>query len=324
MSKPGIALIMTLLNEENGLPGLLQSIDSQTLQPDEIVICETGSTDGTMPILRRWQASHLGRMTIIEMERLNIAEGRNQAIKVSTAPIICVTDGGCVMQEDWLQEITAPLTTGGSVGIVYGETVALGKSRVGQQFSFLYAMKTDDAKAAVSVHSSRSVAFRKSVWEAVGGYPEWMTLAGEDTYFFNQVEKVAESCYIPAARVYWSHGEESLVKIFQRHRRNSEGDSEANLHSGRYLALIGAYAAAAATLLLSFFRMGLIPPALLLIIVLCFRHTPLAMKRGANLLDAVAVLPAITLIRDLGMVNGYLAGLRKRARKRYSASSVET
>ena len=34
MSDPGIALIMTLLNEEKGLPLLLESIDRQSLEPD--------------------------------------------------------------------------------------------------------------------------------------------------------------------------------------------------------------------------------------------------------------------------------------------------
>ena len=325
MSDPGIALIMTLLDEEKGLPLLLESIDRQSLEPDEIVVCETGSKDGTMRILREWQESHPQSMTIIEKQGLNIAQGRNQAISVCASPIVCVTDGGCVLEKDWLQEITLPLRTGSEeIGLVYGDTVAVGKNRIGRQFAVLYSMKAIGMESSEYAHSSRSVAFRRSAWEAAGGYPEWMTLAGEDTYFFKQVEKVFESRHAPGARAYWHHGEESLMAVFKRHRRNSEGDGEANLWPSRYLALIGAYLSAVTALLLSFFRLGLLPPSLLLIIGLCFRHTPLAMKKKVDLIDAFAVMPAITLFRDLGMATGYLRGLKSRASKRLTGSPVET
>ncbi len=325
MSDPGIALIITLLNEEKGLPLLLESIDHQSLKPDEIVVCETGSEDGTLRILREWQESHPRSMTIIEKKGLNIAEGRNQAIIACGSPIVCVTDGGCILEKDWLQKITLPLRTNGEgVGIVYGDTVAVGKNRIGRQFAVLYSIKTMGMGSSGYAHSSRSVAFLRSAWEAVGGYPEWMTLAGEDTYFFRQVEKAFESRHAPGAKAYWHHGEESLIAVFKRHRRNSEGDGEANLWPSRYLALISAYLAAVTSLLLSFFHLGLLPPSLLLVIGLCFRHTPSALKKKIDLIDAFAVMPAITLFRDLGMATGYLLGMKNRASKRLTESLVET
>ena len=324
MSDPGIALVMTLLNEEKDLPSLIESIDRQTRAPDEIVVCETGSGDGTLRILREWRQARPELVKIIERRGLNIAEGRNQAVIASVSPIICVTDGGCVLENDWLEQIVRPLLSDSRAGIVYGNTVAVGLTRVGRQFARLYGMKAGDGDSNVSAHSSRSVAFRRQVWEAAGGYPEWMTLAGEDTEFFRQVECFAAPLDAPGARVYWHHGEETLPAVFKRHRRNSEGDCEANLLPGRYLSLIGAYAATAAAIVVAFFRLSMLPPALLLAAVLCFRHTPQALKAGAGSIDALVVLPAITLSRDLGMIAGYLTGLRKKRAKGPWKTTVKT
>ncbi|MFO7742319.1 MAG: glycosyltransferase, partial [Anaerolineae bacterium] len=46
-----ISVIATVLNEGKSLPRLLDSLTAQTRQPDEVVICDGGSTDGTLAVL---------------------------------------------------------------------------------------------------------------------------------------------------------------------------------------------------------------------------------------------------------------------------------
>ncbi|MDO8736778.1 MAG: glycosyltransferase [Thermoleophilia bacterium] len=320
-----IALIMTLLNEEKDLPGLLESIDSQTLRPDEVVICDSGSSDATMQIINSWRDSCPLKVTIIEKPGLNIAQGRNLAINAVDSSIISVTDGSCVLQKDWLQEITRPMRSNEqTTGIVYGVTVAVGEGRVGHQFAVLHSLKTNGRELSDSEHSSRSVAFLRSVWDAVGGYPEWMTLAGEDTYFFMQVEKISGSSCAQDAKAYWHHGEESLVKVFQRHKRNSLGDGEAHLAPLRYLCLLGIYLAAVIGLFLSILSPVLLPLPLMLLIAVCFRLTPSVLRARLIQIDTFTILPAITLLRDLGMVTGYITGLKRSLSKRLSGHSVGT
>ena len=47
-----VSLIITVLNEARSLPTLLDSIAAQTRPPDEVIICDGGSTDNTIDLLR--------------------------------------------------------------------------------------------------------------------------------------------------------------------------------------------------------------------------------------------------------------------------------
>ncbi len=50
-----VSLIATVKNEGENLRNLLDSILDQTLLPDEVVICDGGSTDNTCAILEEYQ-----------------------------------------------------------------------------------------------------------------------------------------------------------------------------------------------------------------------------------------------------------------------------
>ena len=325
MSDCSVALIMTLLNEEKGLSELLASIDEQTMKPDEVVICDSGSTDGTVQIINQWKDANPIDVTIINESGINIAQGRNRAISAAGSSIICQTDGGCILQKEWLREITQPLRNDGqSTGIVYGVTVAVGENKIGEQFAKLHNLKTCGNEVSDFEHSGGCVAFRKSSWEKVGGYPEWLTLAGEDTLFFQKVEEVSGGQPAAGAKVYWHHDEDTLYRIYRKHKRNSIGDGEAGLSTVRYLCLIAIYLLPVIGLFLSIWSPEILLLVLIYLVLACYRHTPALIKRGTKLIDALTIMPAITLYRDLGMSVGFLIGATKRFSEKITGRSLKT
>jgi glycosyltransferase involved in cell wall biosynthesis len=50
-----VSVIVTVKNEGDGLRPLLDSLIDQTCFADEVVICDGGSTDNTMEILKEYQ-----------------------------------------------------------------------------------------------------------------------------------------------------------------------------------------------------------------------------------------------------------------------------
>src|SRR5205085_4115204 len=85
---------------------------------------------------------------------------------------------------------------------------------------------------------SRSVAFRKSAWAEVGGYPEWLDYS-EDLVFDMSLRDVGKRfAFAPEARAYF-RPRSTLRAFFLQYYRYARGDGKADLwrkrHAARYL-----------------------------------------------------------------------------------------
>ncbi|MGD8902407.1 MAG: glycosyltransferase, partial [Anaerolineae bacterium] len=118
-----ISVIATVLNEKDAIERLLKSLDGQTRRPDEVVIADGGSTDGTLSILESWVSSGLLPLRVLETPGANISEGRNAAISAASGDLIASTDAGVRLEDDWLEKLVAPFEderAGQTVVIVSG------------------------------------------------------------------------------------------------------------------------------------------------------------------------------------------------------------
>ena len=179
MSNETVAVI-TVLNERGGIQVLLDAFLAQTRKPDEIVVVDGGSTDGTIDVLERYSQEHPIVKLHVE-QGVNIARGRNIAIHRSRCSIVAVTDGGCFPEPDWLKELVRPLVDDPGYGAVSGARRIVGTNRF-EEFAGLLSTSVNAANDADRMFYGRNSAFRKSVWAQVSGYPEWLYTA-EDTLF---------------------------------------------------------------------------------------------------------------------------------------------
>ncbi len=223
------AIIVTLFNEADNVSRWWECLLVQTEVPDEIVIVDGGSTDGTWEKLQVL-AKDSPIPVKLEQVRCNIAEGRNRAIRLTDADIIASTDGGSFPDPNWFSQITRPLTEDPTVDFVGGRSWATTETEFQKSLRlFEPEYDTPQAESAVST-SSRNIAFRRRVWEAVGGYPEWLTLAAEDAlYNFELHALEMRFAPNPNAVVRW---EERLTAgaYFKMLYRNGYGAAEAQLH----------------------------------------------------------------------------------------------
>src|SRR5258708_5517800 len=102
------ALIVTVLDEADTIDALLESIAAQTRPPDEVVIVDGGSRDGTWARLQSWTARL--PLHLIRAPGAGIARGRNLAIEAASAPVIAVTDAGVRLEPDWLAQLHTALS----------------------------------------------------------------------------------------------------------------------------------------------------------------------------------------------------------------------
>lgn len=190
-----VSLIVTVLNEGTTIDRFVASVMRQSRMPDEVVIVDGGSTDDTVARLAAWSASAgEERIRVIVDPSCSrqesdgpIARGRNRAIGESRHDIIACADAGCILQDRWLEAITAPFDDP-AVHVVGGWYLPLRDTVFRRALAVSWVTPPAELDPNSFIPSSRSLAFRRSVWKSVGGYSEH-SLYGEDTLFIQQVRE---------------------------------------------------------------------------------------------------------------------------------------
>ncbi len=237
-----ISLVSTVFNDCAGAELFFRRMAGQTRLPNEIVIVDSFSKDGTWDVLqvelartdRPWRL-------VVWQERCNVARGRNLAIARAAGPLIVSTDLGCDWDPEWLEELAAPLLARPEIGVVIGSweiPEAWAETDWAKtEYAFLPSHKLE-AKPD-SQGTSRSIAYRKSVWEQIGGYPEDLTLAADDTCFDALLKKYRiPSAGAPVVRCYW-HRHDTLGAFLKEHYRYFWGDGEAAFRNQHFLLVGG-------------------------------------------------------------------------------------
>ena len=106
-----ISVIMTVYNERESLPRLLDSLAGQSRRPDEIVICDGGSSDDTPALIEAYAREHadaLPPVRVLVEPGANISRGRNLAIQAAQGPVIVAPAAGVRLEPAWLETLVAP------------------------------------------------------------------------------------------------------------------------------------------------------------------------------------------------------------------------
>jgi len=318
-----ISVITTVKNEGESIHRLLDSLAAQTCAPDEVVVCDGGSTDGTLDALR---AETRLPLKVIVRPGTNISQGRNAAIAEATGEVIACTDAGVVLAPEWLQELektfevlrSTPERSGvgktSKVSVVAGFFLPDPRTVFEVAMSATVLPQIDEIRLETFLPSSRSVAFRKEAWQAVGGYPEWLDYC-EDLVFDFALRKLGPFAFAPKAIAHF-RPRGSLGAFFRQYYQYARGDGKADLfrrrHAIRYATyLVGAPAIALLGALLSpwWWAMYLVGAA-------AYTRTPyrrlVTMWGKLSIVEkvkAALLVPVIRVVGDVAKMMGYPVGV---------------
>ncbi|MDI6892747.1 MAG: glycosyltransferase [Actinomycetota bacterium] len=306
-----VSIITTLKNEESSIGAFLDSLLSQSRPPDEIVVVDGGSTDGTVNIIGKFiqKGAPIRLMETAD----NRSVGRNLAIRNARHEIIASTDAGSVADKDWLKNIVEPFEKDPTIDVVSGVTLPRTESFFEDCVAVINLPEAEDINPETFLPSSRSAAFRKNAWEKARGYPEQFSL-NEDTVFnFALKGAGCKFFFAPDAVVYW-RPPSTFKKVFRQFYAYARGDGQAGLYLWEYYfpkrCLI--YSLGVALLVAGYFY----PPAWVLLLpgLLIYLSKPCSKAFGRlRKLGVFPLLPAIIFTRDLAELFGYLVGLGERA-----------
>ncbi|MCO5190258.1 MAG: glycosyltransferase [Anaerolineae bacterium] len=319
-----VSVIATVKNEGEALRRLLDSLVDQTVTPDEVVICDGGSTDETLEILREYQ--RWLPLKIVLAPGSNISQGRNRAIETATGEIIAATDAGVLLSPVWLEELIRPIQTNEA-------TVVSGWFEPDPYTDFEVVMaatvlpEREDINPQTFLPSSRSVAFCKTAWEAVGGYPEWLDYSEDLVFDMALKEDVGNFAFAPGAVAYF-RPRGSLRSFGKQYYNYARGDGKANLWPKRHAIRYATYLIALPLLLREIWRGKLVGWLGLLVGVIAYSRRPAVRLwnqtygwRPPTRARAFALIPIIRFVGDVAKMLGYPVGVLWRVRNREQIAS---
>jgi glycosyltransferase involved in cell wall biosynthesis len=280
----------------------LASVDAQTRGPDEVVIVDGGSIDGTTEILR-----DAGGVTLIEESGANIARGRNVAVRAASHDIVAVSDADCVLSPDWVERIVRPLERGADVSM--GLYRPLTRSFFEACAAGISIKEPEEADPASYMPSARSVAFRREAFERAGGYPEWLAI-GEDMYLNHRWRESGIRMELAADAVVYRRPRGRLAEYWRQFFRYAEGDALAGMHPRRHALRFAVYGALALVLASGGRTSRLIAGAAgAAYAARPVRRTWRLLPPGRSRLAALVAVPALMAVTDGAKMAGYLRGL---------------
>lgn len=305
-----ITFITTVLNEESSISKLLASLQNQTKLPNEVVIVDGGSDDKTVERAKSFSAvfKKMGIKLSVLTRPGNRSIGRNEAINYSHGEIIVCSDAGCILDSRWVEKITEPFIDP-NVSVVAGYYEGKAETPFQKALVPYVLVMQDKIDPNNFLPASRSMAFRKKKWAAVGGFPVAYS-HNEDYVFAKTLQKMkVPIVFQKNAVVYWLP-RQNIREAFTMFRRFAYGDAEANILRPKVGLIFLRYLL---VLLLMWFALvtgkNIWLISLLPLFILYCLWAVQKNYRYVRSLWAFYYLPQLQLTSDLAVISGTIAGV---------------
>src|SRR5882724_4713553 len=194
------SLVIPVFNESKTIVTLLKTIKEQSVQPDEIIFVDGGSTDNTVLLIKESTGNEQG-FQIIEAGRAMPGKGRNIGTKQANNEWIAYTDAGIKLDQYWLENLVKKAAEYPEAAIIYGNYTPQINNLFNKCATIAYT-QPQRPSSGIRGKFIASCMLKKKVWEKTGGFPDWR--ATEDLVFMEKAEQLGYNiAFAPDAMVYW-------------------------------------------------------------------------------------------------------------------------
>jgi glycosyltransferase involved in cell wall biosynthesis len=302
-----ISLISTVKDSGGHVGEFMESVRAQTRAPDEIVVVDGGSTDGTLEVLRDSDG-----VTLIEEPGANIARGRNVAIAAATHDVIAVSDADCVLAPDWLERLLEPIERGADVSM--GAYRPLAQSFFQVCAAAVAVPEPSELRTETFMPSSRSIAFRRDAFLEAGGYPEELD-KGEDMWLDLRWREGGARMELAADAIAYWRVRPTLAEHWRQYSDYARYDVIGGMWPRRHAIRFATYAAAGVAIRKRGWLLALAATAGAGYAAKPIRRATRLLPPGPERIAAGAAVPAMMAFTDIAKMAGYVRGLLERRRR---------
>ena len=216
MSLDKVSVVIRCFNEEQHIGRLLTGLLKQTVQPQQIILVDSGSTDATLAIASRFPVE----IHAIEPDAFSFGRSLNIGCRAATGDLVAIVSAHVYpVYDTWLEELTAPLADA-EVALAYGRQE--GDERTKYSERQILARWFPDHSESRQTHpfcNNANAAIRRQVWETQP-YDEELT-GLEDLEWAKRAFAVGHAiAYVATAPVIHAH-DESWTQLVNRYRREA-------------------------------------------------------------------------------------------------------
>jgi glycosyltransferase involved in cell wall biosynthesis len=208
------SIVIRAYNEEKHIGRLLEGIRQQTLRDVEIILVDSGSTDGTVSV-----AESFGARTVrIPPTEFTFGRSLNHGIRAATHELVVIASAHVYpVYPDWLESLLRPFADD-NVALTYGKQRGpVSAPFPEQQIYHQWYPDVSKPRQATAFCNNANAALRRSLWEK-NPYDE--TLSGlEDLAWAKWAkEQGYDIAYVAEAEIIHVHNE-TPAGVFNRYRR---------------------------------------------------------------------------------------------------------
>ncbi len=179
------SVVVCTFNRAKWLPHCLNSLLAQEPRPDEIIVVDGPSTDGTRELLEEMEEE--GEIILVRQVRLDgISSARNLGLGTASGDIVCFIDDDAIAQPGWLKAILEGYVdekVGGVGGPVYhmDGRLSMGRNAVSTEGLWFDESRNECIEGLYPVMVGCNMSFRRRPLSAVGGFDPYFKYHQDET-----------------------------------------------------------------------------------------------------------------------------------------------
>lgn len=233
---PQVSIVIRCFNEERHLGRLLHGVMQQTLGEVEIVVVDSGSTDGTLAVARRYPT----RILSIKPEDFSFGHSLNVGCQAATGEFIVIASGHVYpVYKDWFEHLLEPFKDP-DIALVYGKQRGAKTTTFSEHQVFAkWFAEESNLHQDHPFCNNANTAIRREVWEKLP-YNEELTGLEDIDWAKRAMQLDFKIAYVADAKVVHVHNETPL-QTYNRYRREAIAlkriSPDEHFHFGDFLRL---------------------------------------------------------------------------------------
>lgn len=217
MNSPTASVVIRCYNEREHIGKLLHGVFEQTYDDFEVILVDSGSTDGTLEIAQQYPIEDI---VYIPSHKFSFGRALNYGCEEARGEFCVFISAHCYPKRvDWLERLLEKFETD-DVAMVYGKQRGGGPTKFSERQIFRRWFPDEDIDYQLTPFANNAnAAIRRELWEE---YPYNEHLTGlEDLDWGKRVKDAGyEISYASEAEIIHIH-DETLKQIYNRYRREA-------------------------------------------------------------------------------------------------------